>query len=99
GRARARRSRSRARPRRRSRGGWRGERPCAIFSRRAPRVGGVERLFEAWMGSAHAVDHAPRPVEVLAAPLLVPVRRGMSGDVAQVADLVGELQDRKSTRL
>src|SRR5207247_8919372 len=70
----------------------------AIFSRGAPRVGRVERRLESGMGAAQAVDHPLRPVEIFTAPRQVPFRRRPLGDVAQVAELVGELHQLRLVR-
>ena len=50
------------------------------------------------MRAAQAVDHLLRPVEVLAAPRQVPFRRRPLGDVARVAELVGELHQLRLVR-
>src|SRR5258705_3387403 len=54
-------------------------------------VGRVECGLEAGMDAAQPVDDALRPFEVLAAPLPAPLRGRMQRDIAQGADLVGEL--------
>src|SRR5712672_1750157 len=62
-------------------------------SARPSRIGLVEGLLEARMHAAQPVDDALRPVEVLQAPLQVPARRRPVQHVAQVADLVGQLDE------
>src|SRR5712692_3166771 len=51
----------------------------------------IECGLQARMHAAHAAHHALRPVEVLAPALEIPLRGRPLNDIAQVADLVGEL--------
>ncbi len=52
----------------------------------------VELLLEDGTGAAQAVDDARRPMEVLVAPLRRPAARTGAFQVAQVVQLVGQLQ-------
>src|SRR3954464_2759233 len=57
---------------------------------RPPCIGGVERLLQARMHAAQAVDDLLRPLEILALAAPVPSGRRAAGDVAHIADLVGK---------
>src|SRR5271156_903888 len=65
--------------------------PCPRL--RLAQVGGVEGGFESWMSAAQSVDHLFRPLEVVLAALQVPLGGRPVGDVPQVADLVGQLDE------
>src|SRR5882672_2437263 len=68
---------------------WRGFGPQP----RPPRVGGVENRLQFRVDAAQTIHHALRPVKVLALPAALPGRRRAAGDVADVADLVSELDE------
>ena len=51
----------------------------------------IEQGFQPRMGAPHLPDHLRRPVEVLAPPESRPVGRREVDEIAQVGDLVGQL--------
>src|SRR5262249_47810107 len=73
------------------RGGGGGGRRALLDRRARLRRGVVERALERGVDPAAAGDHALGPVDVLALALQWPGRRAV-GDGAQVARLVGELE-------
>src|SRR5260221_4831791 len=61
-------------------------------------IRGVERGLEARLHAAQAVDNLSCPVEILSPPRQIPFRRRALGDVAQIAKLVGELDELRFAR-
>src|SRR3954467_7253696 len=57
------------------------------------RIGGIEGRLETGMNAAQSVHHLLRPVEVFATPREIPFGGRPLGYVAQVAYLVGELDE------
>ena len=51
----------------------------------------VEQRLQPRMRAAHLPDHQCRPVEILAPPVGQPLRRREIAEIAQVGDLVGQL--------
>src|SRR6185503_16211367 len=70
----------------------------ALERRDALAVRIVERALQLAVHAPAAVDHALRPLEILAPALQVPVRRRAVDQRAQVAGLVGDLDQLRAAR-
>src|SRR5436190_4174360 len=71
---------------------------CQALSARAAAIFAIERALQAGVHAAQPVDDALGPVEVLALARTRPPDRRMLAQVAQVADLVGELDELGAAR-